>query len=127
MCIGSSEAAPSHGSHNRETTNPNARKNDVNQPEIQGHGRVKELTKVYSVSFKLNKNTWGVKKCETNQKQHYKQAGEKRWSSDKANHTCENMLSHKNVIEGRKPFITPLQKTGQNYLHDLWGNDYGYN
>ena len=23
----------------------------------------------------LNKNTWGVKKCEANQKQHYKQAG----------------------------------------------------
>ena len=25
--------------------------------------------------LKLNKNTWGVKKCGANQKQHYKQAG----------------------------------------------------
>ena len=91
----------------------------------------------------LNKNTWGVKKCGANQKQHCKQAGTtkclilaeakkllnqifvtpgmthniiayiyfhkydwlchlatffvpinyyKRWPSDKANHTCENML-----------------------------------
>ena len=65
----------------------------------------------------LNKNTWGVKKCGANQKQHCKQAGatkrlisaeakklrtlvtfiivyryEKRWPSDKANRTCENML-----------------------------------
>ena len=88
----------------------------------------------------LNKNTWGVKRCEANQKQHCKQAGVtkglisaeakkliffnslnntqyysifsqvrmigfvtwppffipinyyKRWPSDKANHTCENML-----------------------------------
>ena len=52
FCIGSNEAAPSRGAHNRETTNPNARKdNDVNQPDIQEHGRVKELAKVYSVSF----------------------------------------------------------------------------
>ena len=30
----------------------------------------------------LTKNTWGVKKCKANF----------RWPSDKANHTCENML-----------------------------------
>ena len=34
---------------------------------------------------------------------------------------------HKNVIEGRKPFIMPIQKTGENDPHELWVNDYGYN
>ena len=33
----------------------------------------------------------------------------------------------KNVIHGRKPFITPKQKTGGNDLHELLGNDCGYN
>ena len=33
----------------------------------------------------------------------------------------------KNVIEGRKSFITPIQNTGENDLHELRGNDYGYN
>ena len=33
----------------------------------------------------------------------------------------------KNVIHGRKPFITPKQKTGENDLHELLGNDCGYN
>ena len=33
----------------------------------------------------------------------------------------------KNVIEGRKPFITSIQNTGKNDLHELRGNDYGYN
>ena len=33
----------------------------------------------------------------------------------------------KNIIEGRKPFITPIQNTGENDLHELRGNDYGYN
>ena len=32
----------------------------------------------------LNKNTPGVKRCEANKVQ--------KWPSDKANHTCENML-----------------------------------
>ena len=35
--------------------------------------------------------------------------------------------THKNVIDGRKPFITPKQKTGANNLHELLGNDCGYN
>ena len=30
-------------------------------------------------------------------------------------------------IHGRKPFITPKQKTGENDLHELLGNDCGYN
>ena len=33
----------------------------------------------------------------------------------------------KNVINGRKPFITSKQKTGENDLHELLGNDCGYN
>ena len=34
--------------------------------------------------------------------------------------------AHKNVIEGRKLFITPIQNTSENDLHKLWGKDYGY-
>ena len=33
----------------------------------------------------------------------------------------------KSIIHGRKPFITPRQKTGENDLHELLGNDCGYN
>ena len=33
--------------------------------------------------------------------------------------------ARKNVIHGRKPFITPKQKTGENNLHELLGNDCG--
>ena len=32
----------------------------------------------------------------------------------------------KSIIHGRKPFITPKQKTGGNDLHKLLGNDCGY-
>ena len=35
--------------------------------------------------------------------------------------------TRKNVIEGRKPFIMPIQNTGENNMHELQGNDYGYN
>ena len=35
--------------------------------------------------------------------------------------------AHLKVIDGRKPFITPKQKTGKNDLHKLLGNDCGYN
>ena len=35
--------------------------------------------------------------------------------------------SCKNVIHGRKFFIMPKQKTGENDLHELLGNDCGYN
>ena len=31
------------------------------------------------------------------------------------------------IIHGRKPFITPKQKTAENDLHELLGNDCGYN
>ena len=31
------------------------------------------------------------------------------------------------IIHGRKPFITPKQKTSGNNLHELLGNDCGYN
>ena len=32
----------------------------------------------------------------------------------------------KSIIHGRKPFITPKQKTGENDLHELLGNYCGY-
>ena len=35
--------------------------------------------------------------------------------------------ARKNVIHGRKPFITPKQKTDGNDLYELLGNDCGYN
>ena len=35
--------------------------------------------------------------------------------------------TRKSIIHGRKPFITPKQKTGENDLHKLLGNDCGYN
>ena len=35
--------------------------------------------------------------------------------------------ARKNVIDGRKPFIMPKQKTGENDLHKLLGNNCGYN
>ena len=35
--------------------------------------------------------------------------------------------ARKSIIHGRKPFITPKQKTGENDLHELLGNDCGYN
>ena len=38
------------------------------------------------------------------------------------NDSCVKMLFH-----GRKPFITSKQKTGENDLHELLGNDCGYN
>ena len=33
----------------------------------------------------------------------------------------------KNVIHEREPFIMPKQKTSENDLHELLGNDCGYN
>ena len=35
--------------------------------------------------------------------------------------------ARKSIIHGRKPFIMPKQKTGENDLHELLGNDCGYN
>ena len=34
--------------------------------------------------------------------------------------------ARKSIIHGRRPFITPKQKTGENDLHELLGNDCGY-
>ena len=34
--------------------------------------------------------------------------------------------TRKSIIHGRKPFIMPKQKTGENDLHELLGNDCGY-
>ena len=34
---------------------------------------------------------------------------------------------HKNVIHESKSFIVPKQKTSENNLHELQGNDCGYN
>ena len=33
----------------------------------------------------------------------------------------------KNIIHGRKSFIMPIQETGENNLHELRVNNYGYN
>ena len=35
--------------------------------------------------------------------------------------------ARKNVIHGREPFIMSKQNTGENDLHELLGNDCGYN
>ena len=35
--------------------------------------------------------------------------------------------ARKNLIHGRKPFIIPKQITSENDLHELLGNDCGYN
>ena len=35
--------------------------------------------------------------------------------------------ARKSIIHGRKPFITPKQKAAENDLHELLGNDCGYN
>ena len=39
----------------------------------------------------------------------------------------EKRRAHKNVIDGRKPFIRCIQKTGENNLHELQVNNCGYN
>ena len=44
----------------------------------------------------------------------------------KKQRACKNVING-NVINGRKSFIMPKQKTGENDLHDLLGNDCGYN
>ena len=41
--------------------------------------------------------------------------------------TRKKWRAHKNVIEGRKPSITPMQNTSEKDLHELQGNHYGYN
>ena len=46
---------------------------------------------------------------------------------DEMKQTKKKRCARKNVFEGRKPFITPIQNTGENDLHELQGNDYGYN
>ena len=43
------------------------------------------------------------------------------------NENKEKMMQCKNVIDGRKPFTRRIQKTGENHLHELQVNDYGYN
>ena len=41
------------------------------------------------------------------------------------NETKKKWCMCKNVIEGRKPFITSIQESGENDLHELQVNDYG--
>ena len=41
----------------------------------RGNGIFGKILGIATVSNMLNKNTWGVKKCGANQKQHCKQAG----------------------------------------------------
>ena len=35
--------------------------------------------------------------------------------------------ARKNIIHRRKPFIVPIQETGENNLHEPRGDDCGYN
>ena len=35
--------------------------------------------------------------------------------------------AHKNIIHKRKPFIAPIQETGENDLHEPLGDNCGYN
>ena len=35
--------------------------------------------------------------------------------------------AHKNIVHRKKPFIAPIQETGENDLHEPWGDDCGYN
>ena len=46
---------------------------------------------------------------------------------DEMKQTKKKQRARKNVMEGRKPFITPMQNIGENDLHELLGNNYGYN
>ena len=71
---------------------------------------------------RVRKNTFGghasfhkptKKVCSENERN--KQETRKKWRA------------HINVIDGRKPFITPIPKTGENDLHELQGKDNGYN
>ena len=41
--------------------------------------------------------------------------------------TRKKRRARKNLIHGRKLFIMPKQKTGENDLHKLLGNNCGYN
>ena len=45
----------------------------------------------------------------------------------KMKQTRKNDTHIKIYINGRKPFIRPLHKTGENDLQELQVNDYGYN
>ena len=46
--------------------------------------------------------------------------------NENENRIRKKQCACKNVIHGRKPFITSKQKTAENDLHELLGNDYGY-
>ena len=63
---------------------------------------------------------WGLRKL---LQAHEKMCDE----NERKKQTRKKRLAHKNVIDGRKPFITPVSKTGETDLHELWVNDYGYN
>ena len=54
------------------------------------------------------------------------QAQEKKCAM-KMKQTRKKRRARKNVIHGRKLFIMPKQKTSENDLHELLGNDCGYN
>ena len=52
---------------------------------------------------------------------HEKVCNENETNKQEKNDACIKMLG----IHGRKPFIMPKQKTGENNLHKLLGNDGG--
>ena len=43
------------------------------------------------------------------------------------NETKKKRRTHKNVIDGMKPFIRCIQRIDENNLHELRVNNYGYN
>ena len=53
------------------------------------------------------------------------QAQEKLCDENERNKKKQRM--RKNVIHGRKPFITPIRRTSENNLHKPRGNGDGYN
>ena len=55
------------------------------------------------------------------------QAHEKVCNENESRRIRKKRRARKNVIHGRKPFITSKQKTGENDLHELLGKDCGYN
>ena len=73
------------------------------------------------VNAKKERNFWGSRKLP--------QAHEKVCNENERNKQTKKkkQRARKNVIHGRKPFITPIRRTGENDLDEPRGNNYGYN
>ena len=71
------------------------------------------------VNAQKEKIFWGSRKL--------LQAHEKVCDENESRIIRKKRRAHKNVIHGRKPFITSKRKTSENDLHELLGNNRGYN